>query len=66
MLLVSGKQDFNKNYSTSDQMFTLLAAVQKQFSFNRKLYVAFIDFEKTFDSISRKWLRPILLKVVYW
>ena len=43
-------------------MFTLLAMIQKQFSFNRKLYVAFIIFEKVFDSISRKWLWPILMK----
>ena len=43
-------------------MFTLLAAVQKQCSFNSKLDVVFIDFEKAFDSISRKLLWPIMLK----
>ena len=43
-------------------MFTLIAMIQKQFALNRKLYVAFIDFEKAFDSISRKLLWPILLK----
>jgi len=53
---------FKKGYSTVDHMFTLLACVQKQFSFNRKLYVAFIDFEKCFDSINRNLLWPILLK----
>ena len=54
---------FKKNYSITDHMFTLLAFVQKQFSFNRKLYVAFIDFEKAFDSINKtKLLWPILLK----
>ena len=53
---------FKRNYSTTDHMFTLLALIQKQFSLNRKLYVAFIDFEKTFDSINRKLLWPILLK----
>ena len=31
-----------------------MAMIQKQFALNRKLYVAFIDFEKAFDSISRK------------
>ena len=36
---------FRKDYSTVDHIFTLLAAVQKQLSFNRKLYVAFIDFQ---------------------
>lgn len=43
-------------------MFTLLASVQKQFAMNRKLYVAFIDFEKAFDSINRNLLWPILMK----
>ena len=53
---------FRKDYSTVDHIFTLLAIVQKQLSLNRKLYVAFIDFEKAFDSISRKLLWPILQK----
>ena len=55
---------FKKNYSTIDHMFTLLACVQKQFNSNsnRKLYVAFIDFEKAFDSINRHILWRVLLK----
>ena len=40
-------------------MFTLLAVIQRQFALNRKLFVA---FEKTFDSISKTLLQPILLK----
>ena len=61
---ITGKHQagFKKNYSTTDHMFTLLALVQKQVSLNRKLYVAFIDFEKAFDSINRKLLWPVLLK----
>ena len=47
------KGGFKRGYSTIDHMFTLLAMIQKQFAFNRKLYVAFIDFEKAFDSVSR-------------
>ena len=47
---------FRKDYSTVDHIFTL------HLSLNRKLYVAFIDFEKAFDSISRKLLWPILQK----
>ena len=42
--------------------FAMLATVQKELSLNRKLDVAFIDFEKAFDSISRKLLWPILQK----
>ena len=56
---------FRKDYSTVDHIFTLLAIVQKQLSLNRKLYVAFIDFEKAFDSISRKLLWPFLQKARY-
>ena len=53
---------FRKDYSTVDHIFTLLAIVQKQLSLNRKLYVTFIDFQKAFDSISRKLLWPTLQK----
>ena len=53
---------FKAGYSTIDHVFTLLACVTKQFSNNRKLYVAFIDFEKCFDTINRHLLWPILIK----
>ena len=53
---------FKKDCSTVDHMFTVMAMIQKQFVLNRKLHVAFIDFEKAFDSISRKLLWLILLK----
>ena len=39
-----------------------MAAIQKQYAYDRKLYVAFVDFQKAFDSISRKLLWPILMK----
>ena len=39
-----------------------MTMIQKQSALNRKLYVAFIDFEKAFVSILRKLLWPILLK----
>ena len=50
---------FKRGYSATDNMFTLLACVQKQFAANQKLFVAFIDFEKAFDSIngSLLWIR---------
>ena len=56
---------FKKGYSTTDHIFTLLACVQRQFNLNRKLYVAFIDFQKAFDSINRNLLWPILIKKWY-
>ena len=46
-----------------DSIFTLMAFVQKQCCFNRKLYdVAFIDFDKGFDSINSGILWFILIK----
>ena len=39
---------FRKKYSTVDHIFTLYAMILKQFSRNRKLYVAFIDYKKMF------------------
>ena len=61
---ITGEQQagFKKGYSTVDHIFTLMAAIQKQFVADRKLYVAFVDFEKAFDSISRNLLWPVLLK----
>ena len=53
---------FKKDYSTVGHMFTLLAIIQRKCSLNRELYVAFIDVEKAFDSISGKLLLPFLLK----
>ena len=61
MPLVNSRRGSGKT-STVDHIFTSLAIVQKQLSLNRELYVAFIDFQKTFDSISRKLLWPILQK----
>ena len=51
---------FRKKHSTIDHIFTLTALVQKQLSRSRKLYCAFIDFKKAFDSISRDKLWNIL------
>ena len=55
---------FKSGYSTIDHVFTLMACVQKRFcnTNKRKLYVAFIDFRKCFDTINRNILWPILKK----
>ena len=39
-----------------------IAICSESVAANRKLYVAFNDFEKAFDSINRNLLWPILLK----
>ena len=43
---------FRKNYSTVDQIFNLYAIVKKCLrKKGQKLYVAFVDFRKAFDSV---------------
>ena len=51
---------FRKNYSTTDHIFTLYTLICKQFSQNRKLYVAFIDYRRCFDNINRQALFTVL------
>ena len=51
---------FRNGYSTVDNMYILYSMIIKQFCKNRKLYVAFIDFRKCFDSINRDVLFIIL------
>ena len=48
--------------STTDHMFTLIALIQRKKFLNRKMYAAFIDFEKAVDFTNRALLWPILLK----
>jgi hypothetical protein len=51
---------FREKRCTADHVFTLVACVQKQLLRHRKLYVAFIDFRKAFDTVSRDKLWKIL------
>ena len=53
---------FRKNYCNIDHLFTIVAIIQKQLSYHRKLFVAFVDFRKAFDSVVRKALWKILRK----
>lgn len=47
-----GQAGFRKQYSTIDHIFTLYAIAQKRLSRKgHKLYVAFVDFKKAFDSV---------------
>ena len=59
-LLSETQAGFRKTYSTTDHLFTLLALIQKQLLCHKKLYVAFIDFRKAFDSVIRTKLWAIL------
>ena len=60
-LIVENQAGFRRDYSTIDQIFNLYSIVQKSFSYSgRKLYVAFIDFKKAFDSVQHNKLLQIL------
>lgn len=62
-ILSESQAGFRKNYSTIDHMFTLYAAVTKQLQLKKKLYVAFVDFQKAFDTVKRDVLWNVLLKI---
>ena len=51
---------FRANFSTTDHIFTLYTLITKQFCQDRKLYVAFIDYRKMFDSVQREALFNVL------
>lgn len=44
---------FRRDHSTIDHIFTLVAIIQKQLQHHKKLYLAFINFNKSFDSVTR-------------
>jgi len=44
---------FRANYSTSDHIFTLNGIIRRYCSAGKKVYCAFIDFSKAFDTVSR-------------
>ena len=51
-MISENQAGFRKKYSTVDQVFNLYAIVQKCMSKKgSKLYVAFVDFKKAFDSV---------------
>ena len=51
---------YRDGFSTIDHIFTLYAMIQKQFSKDRKLYAAFVDYRKCFDSIHRDALFHVI------
>ena len=55
---------FREGYSTSDNDFISHALIQIHLVKKRKLYVAFIDFRKDFDSVDRSKMWAILQKHV--
>ena len=56
---------FREKYSTVDHIFTLYSMIHKQFSKDRKLYVAFVDYSKFFDTVNKHALFNVLEKKWY-
>ena len=52
---------FRKNFSTVDHLFTLYGILDILLSKKKRLYCAFLDFEKAFDKIDRAFLWQKLL-----
>jgi len=59
-LILEEQAGFRKGYSTVDNIFVLYNVIEKYLNRHRKLYVAFIDFKKAFDSVDREELWPVL------
>ena len=51
---------FRRGHSTIDNIFILHSVIEHHLLRRKKLYVAFIDFKKAFDSVSRSSLKEVL------
>ena len=51
---------FRQNQSTIDHIFTLYSMITKQLTMNRKLYVAFVDYSRCFDTVNKHALFNVL------
>ena len=60
-MLSDAQAGFRKGHSTVDHIFTLHASIEKQFARHMKLYVAFIDFKKAYDTVNRHVLWTVLM-----
>ena len=52
-ILLENQAGFRKNYSTNDHIFVLYSLIEILKQRKKKLYCAFIDFSKAFDSVWR-------------
>ena len=52
---------FRANYGVNDHLFTLTIMTELAGAWSIPLWLAFIDFEKAFDSVDREllWLVPL-------
>ncbi len=55
-----GQAGFTAGRSTTEHIFAIRQIIEKSKEFNKSTYIAFIDFEAAFDSMSRDSLWKIL------
>ena len=60
-ILCEKQAGFRKNYSTTDHIFNLKCLIDLYLFRGKKLYCAFIDYKKAFDSVNRTYLWQKLL-----
>ena len=66
-LLSPNQGGFRAGYRTSDHIFILKTLIDKYvYNNNKNLFVCFVDFQKTFDSVARKAMLTKLLKKGVW
>ena len=51
---------FRRNRSTTDRIFCIRQILEKKWECNAAVHQLFIDFQKAYDSVSRKFLYNIL------
>ena len=61
-IITEAQAGFRKKYSTVDQIFVLHSLISHVLHNKQKLYCAFIDFRRAFDSINHKCLWYKLIK----
>lgn len=65
-ILCEEQAGFRKNYSTTDHIFNLKCLIDLYLFRGKKLYCAFIDYKKAFDSVNRTYLWQKLLANNRW
>lgn len=60
--IVEEQAGFRAGYSTVDHIFSLYTIIQKSLAQNKKVFVAFIDYRRAFDSINRNKLWACLCR----
>lgn len=62
-IILENQAGFRRNYSTSDQIFNLYTVIQKCMNKSgQKVYIAFVDFKKAFDSVNHEKLLEAVYK----